>query len=412
VTRMTTLTELLDRLQRRRAVVGVVGLGHVGESVAHLAHAAGFPVLGVDTDATRLDALREALPWLRAGADAAGLDGADVFVLCVPTPLGAGGRPDLSQVVAAARAVGARLRPGVLVVLESTVFPGATRGVLLPELLAAARAAGRALGPGADLFVAHAPERVDPGRREPPPERIPRLVGGLDEPSADAARAFYGALVEQVVPCSSVEVAEAAKVFENVFRAVNIALANELEMVLAPLGVPVQEVLDAAATKPFGFMAFRPGAGAGGHCVPAAPALFAEAARRAGVTAPLVAAADAVNRGKPEWIVARTRAALAERRAAQGRPAVNGADPLAGARVLVVGLSYKPGVADTRGSPGLQLLALLAAAGADVAYHDPLVPRVPEDRPAGVPELDSVPWEREALAEFEAIVVATKLPEG
>jgi len=429
VTRPPALVDLLERLVARRATLAVLGLGYVGLSLAAAAARAGFRVIGLDTDAARVDALRhgtlpagELDPARLAGLldggrfdavnDPARLAGADVFALCVPTPSGPDRRPDVSAVLAAGRAAGEALRPGALVLLESTVFPGATRQVLLPALLAAARARGMRLQPGADLFVAHAPERVDPGRVEPPPERIPRLVGGLDEASAEAAEAFYAPLVEQVVRCSSAEVAEAAKVFENVFRAVNIALVNELEMILAPLSVPVQEVLDAAATKPFGFLAFRPGAGAGGHCVPAAPSHLLEAARRAGVRAALVEAAAEINRSKPEWIVQRTRQALAARRAEQGHPVPAGTDPLSGARVLVVGLAYKPGVADTRESPGLQLLALFAAAGAQVAYHDPLVPRVPERRPAGVPELESVPWEAGALAEFEAVVVATKLPEG
>ncbi len=429
MTRPSALADLLERLAARRATLAVVGLGYVGLSLAAAAARAGFRVVGLDSDPARVDALsRGALPAgelqparlaellgsgrLLATTEPARLAGADVFVLCVPTPLDAERRPDLLAVVAAARAVGEALRPGALVVLESTVFPGATRQVLLPALLGAARARGQLLHPGVDLFVAHAPERVDPGRAEPPPERIPRLVGGLDDASTQAAEALYAPLVERVVRCSSAEVAEATKVFENVYRAVNIALVNELEMVLAPLGVPVQEVLDAASTKPFGFTAFRPGAGAGGQCVPAAPAQLLEASRRAGVRAALVEAAAEINRRKPEWIVQRTRRALAARRAGQGRPVPAGTDPLAGAHVLVVGLAYKPGVADTRDSPGLQLLALFAAAGAQVAYHDPLVPRVPAQRPAGVPELESVPWEPGALAEFEAVVVATQLPGG
>jgi len=428
VTPSPHLHELTTRLAARRVTLAVLGLGYVGLNLAAAAARAGFRVLGLDTDAARVAALRRGelpageldparLRELLAGGrfeatgDAARLADADVFLLCVPTPLGADRRPDLAPVIAAARMVGGALRPGALVVLESTVFPGATRQVLCPELLAAARARGLSLVPGADLFVAHAPERVDPGRADPPPERIPRLVGGLDAASADAAAALYATLVERVVRCSSAEIAEAAKVFENVFRAVNIALVNELEMILAPLDVPVQEVLDAAATKPFGFMAFRPGAGAGGHCVPAAPGQLLEVARCAGVRAALIEAASEVNRRKPEWIVQRARQAIATRRAEQGRPVAHGEDALRGARVLVVGLAYKPGVADTRESPGLALLALLAAAGADVCYHDPLVPRVPEQRPAAVPELESVPLDAATLSEVEAVIVATKLPD-
>ncbi len=402
MTQPPALADFLQRLGARRARVAVIGLGYVGLAIGLQARRVGLAVSGLDRDAARARAASAA--GVPSGTDRAVLEGSDAFLVCVPSGAGADGRPDLSAVIDAARALGPALRPGALVVLESTVFPGATRAVLLPELLAAARAAGRELRPGADLFVAHAPERVDPGRSDPPPERIPRLVGGLDEPSLDAAAALYGLLFERVVRCSSAEVAEAAKVLENIFRSVNIALANEIEMILTPLSVPVQEVLDAAATKPFGFLAFRPGAGVGGHCVPAAPSFLLEAARRAGAPAPLTQAAAEVNRHKPAWLVQRARLAVAARRAAAGRPAPPGSDPLRGARVLVVGVAYKPGVAETHGSPGLVLLQLLAAAGAQVAYHDPLVPRVPDSRPEGVPELESVPIE--TAAEYDAVVRA------
>jgi len=443
----------MARIAARQTTVGVVGLGYVGRGVVELARRAGFPVIGLDTDAEAVAQCRAAAaaqgramagkltPSLAVDTDVSVLAGAEIFVICVPTPLGDDGRPDLSALRAAAGAVGAVLQPGQLVVLESTVWPGATRQVLLPELLAAV--AGRSPdcrpSPGSDLFVAHAPERVDPGRRDPPPASIPRLVGGLDEASREAAVAFVSALVKRVVPCASAEVAEAAKLFENLFRSVNVALVQELELLAEALGVDVHEILDAAATKPFGFLPFRPGAGAGGHCLPVAPAYYLEALRRArggaaagaasgsdgsesgdgvagaaAVGGRLAAAAQTVNAEVPARVLDRARRLLAVRRSrgdsagrSGNRDGGRGNDPLSGARVLLVGMGYKPGSRDPQGSPGVALLRLLHAAGAAVTWFDPLVVELPASLAAGLPaELRRRCAEREPAADGFDVVIA------
>jgi UDP-N-acetyl-D-glucosamine dehydrogenase len=249
------------------------------------------------------------------------------------------------------------------------------------------------------VFVAFSPERVDPGRTDPPLRAVPRVVGGLDAPSLAAAVALYRAVSDRVVAVSSAEAAEAAKLLENIYRAVNIAMVNEMKVLLTAMGLDVREVLDAAATKPYGFAAFEPGPGWGGHCIPIDPYYLAWKARETGQEARFVALASAINRAMPEYVLGRLEQALA----ARGRP-------LSGARVLVIGLAYKAGLDDTRESPSWQLILGLLRRGARVDYHDPLVPRTPEERPAGVPELRSVALDERTLASHDAIVIATAHP--
>jgi UDP-N-acetyl-D-glucosamine dehydrogenase len=426
------LAALLARIEARTAVVAVIGLGYVGLGIAGAFVRGGFRVLGLDRDGRRVERLqRGETPQRHLGADfaaglrasgrfeattdAARLGEADALLVCVPTPLGAGDAPDLSDVRAAAAAIARTLRAGQLVVLESTTYPGTTRDVLLPllDLAGAARAPGAApraapLRCGEDVFVAFSPEREDPGRGAPGDVSIPRLVGGLDAASRDAAAALYGAVLERVVPVGSAEVAEAAKLLENIYRAVNIAMVNEMKVLLTALGIDIQEVIDAAATKPFGFQAFRPGPGWGGHCIPIDPYYLAWRARQAGQEARFIALAGEVNRAMPDYVLQRTREALVARRgAATGDVERAGDDPLRGARVLVLGLAYKRDIDDVRESPSLQLLARLSAAGARADYHDPHVPAVPEPRPAGVPALASVPLEAGTLAAYDVVVIAT-----
>lgn len=398
---------LAARLADRSAVVGVLGLGYIGLPVAGLLARGGFPVLGFDSDPAKLEALAAGRDYLvHVGPDfAAGLLAtgrftpcepgarlaqADVLVLCVPTPLDAHNQPDLSAVTATAEVVAAHLRPGQLVVLESTTYPGTTRELVQPILEATGLAVGR------DVFLAYAPERVDPGRREPPLEAVPRLVGGLDDTSRDLALALYGAVFSRVVPVSSVEVAEAAKLLENVYRAVNIALVNELKTLLLAMDVDVDEVIDAAATKPYGFQPFRPGPGLGGHCLPIDPFYLAHRARQLGLPARFIELAGEVNRAMPSQVVARTLAALGER----GRP-------VDGAAVLVLGLAYKPDVDDTRESPSFVIIEELLAAGVRVDYHDPWVPATRPVRHARCPSMTSVPLEDGVYERYDAVVIAT-----
>ncbi len=320
-----------------------------------------------------------------ATGDAARLAEADAVLMCVPTPLDAELQPDLSAVRATAAAVAGASRPGQLVVLESTTYPGTTRELVLPPL----QEAGRTLGE--DLFVAYAPEREDPGRRDRTTATIPRLVGGLDAVSGRLATQLYRAAIEEVIEVSSAEVAEAAKLHENVFRAVNIGLVNEQKQLFLRLGIDPFEVFDAAATKPFGFMKFEPGPGIGGHCIPVDPHYLAWRAREAGLDPRFIELAGEVNRRMPALVAERTAAALAEDGTA-----------LRGARVLVLGVAYKAGVADTRESPALHLIDRLREAGAEVSYSDPLVPAAPGDT-----GLQSIPLDEEHLVAADAVVIAT-----
>jgi len=419
LTTTPALADLLQRIDARTAVVGVVGLGHVGLPIAAAMLDAGFGVLGFDTDATVVERWSGSAPC--SDADASGLSGdsshdggrdgefeearqarwkacadfsllgeADAILLCVPTPLRADDRPDLSHVEAAAGAVAARLRPGQLVVLESTTWPGTTREVLLPRLQRTGLACG------VEIFVAYSPARVDPGRTEPALAEIPRLVGGVDAESGEAATRLYSAALPHVVPVSSAEVAEAAKLLENVYRAVNIALVNEMKLVLSAMNIDVHEVIDAAATKPFGFQVFRPGPGWGGHCIPIDPFYLAWKADQSGTQARFVELAGRINRAMPDHVIERLRDALSER-----------GTELSDAHVLVVGLAYKPDIADVRESPSLQLIGRLLAAGARADYHDPHVPTMQASTAPQLPSMGSVALEEDTLGAYDAVLIAT-----
>lgn len=316
-------------------------------------------MLGFDPDPARVAGSIEGVELFQTEDE---LGTADVWVVCVPTPL-RDGRPDLSAVRAAVRTIGRHFAPGNLVILESTSYPGTTREVVLPELLEAARAEGFDPTLGVDLFVAYSPERMDPGRAVPPLAAIPKVVGGLDEASGDVAARFYATVFDEVVPVGSAEVAEAAKLLENMYRSVNIALINEVKTVLAAMDIDPHEVVATAATKPFGFEAFTPGPGPGGHCIPVDPAYFQARARRLGVETPLLSAAESVHQSMPAWVVEQMTSGLARR----------GVE-LEQANVLVLGVAYKRDIADTRESPAFPILALLIEAGAHTAYADPFVP--------------------------------------
>lgn len=402
-----TLAELRARLERRQARIAVLGLGNVGLPLALAFHRAGSVVLGFDTDLEKLARLeRGESPLAHLDADALRglarsgrfvalreperLAEADALVLCVPTPLDVERRPDLTQVVDATRRVAATLRPGQLVVLESTTWPGTTREVVAPLL------AARGLERGRDYALAYSPERVDPGRPEHELARVPKLVGALDERSLAVASALYAAAGIPVQPVPSAEVAEAAKLLENTFRAVNIALVNELKLCFEALGIDVWEVIEAAATKPFGFMKFTPGPGLGGHCIPVAPHYLAWAARRAGTCARLVELSAEIDRSMPEQVVERVAAVLA----ARGRA-------LEGARILLLGLAYKAGVDATHESPALRLLELLTERGAQVSYSDPWVPKAPASHAALLENPFSLALDEAEVARFDLLLFAT-----
>ncbi len=381
--------ELRDRIRERRATVGVLGLGHAGAPLALAFARAGLSVVGYDADAERVAAF-DGVERVHATTAPAPLSEADCALVCVPTPLGPHRTPDLSFVESAVRTLAPLLRAGRLVVLSSTTYPGTTREVVAPLL----RAAGRE--PGSDTLLAYAPEREDPGRAEPPPRAVPRVVGGTCALSGEVATELFRLAYDTVHTVASAEVAEASKLFENVFRAVNIALVNELKVILDALGIDVWDVIEASATKPYGFMRFEPGPGLGGHCIPIDPYYLTWVARRAGESTRFIELAGEINTRMPEHVVRRTMIALNDR----GRA-------VRGARVLVLGLAYKPNVADVRESPAVALIERLEELGAEVRFSDPHVPIAPRACGERIAGRASVGLTAEELAASDVVLVAT-----
>jgi UDP-N-acetyl-D-glucosamine dehydrogenase len=368
-----------ERLRSRLAgapTIGVIGLGYVGLPLAVAFADSGARVIGVDLDARRVagvvagESFIDDVPTaaltalvhagrLTATGDVSALKEADAVVICVPTPLGKSKEPDISFIVAAADAIASIIRAGQLIVLESTTYPGTTQEVLLPRFEA------RGLTAGEDFFLAFSPERIDPGNKKWTLRDIPKVVGGLTPACRELVTALYARITPQVVPVSGPETAEMVKLFENTFRSVNIALVNEFAIMCRKLGISVWEVVSAAATKPFGFMPFWPGPGLGGHCLPSDPYYLSWKIRMEGYEPRFISFADEINRHMPAYVVELVTDALNDR-----------ARSVRGSRVLVLGVAYKPNVADTRDSPALEIVDMLAAKGARVAYHDPHVPSI------------------------------------
>jgi UDP-N-acetyl-D-glucosamine dehydrogenase len=382
--------------------IGVIGLGYVGLPLAVAFAREGCEVIGVDVDSRKVaeiqagrshvedvrdEDLRELAGRLSVGTRYDALLDADAILICVPTPLSRNREPDLGPLVQAGRALAGVLRAGQLVVLESTTYPGTTRERLLPLLAESGLSAGR------DFHLAFSPERVDPGRTDYTMRSTPKVVGGLTEACAERAEAVYRIVCDEVVRVSSPEAAELTKLLENVFRAVNIALVNELAMLTDRMGIDVWEVVEAAATKPYGFMRFDPGPGMGGHCMPVDPFYLSWRAREFDMTTEFIELAGKVNQQMPYHCVAKAQRALNERGLA-----------VKGARVAIFGVSYKPGVGDIRESPALKIIALLRELGAEVAYHDPHVSELAE---LG---LVSVAFER-AVADADLALIVTAHPD-
>jgi UDP-N-acetyl-D-glucosamine dehydrogenase len=374
MTKSTAAAALLESIRTRRARTGVIGLGYVGLPLAVEFGRAGLATTGIDLDAKKVAAIMEGRSYiddvssaevaalraqerLRATTDFDVLHELDTVNICVPTPLRKTKDPDLSFIVAAAEEIATRLRPGMLVILESTTYPGTTDELVLPILERGGLRAGR------DFFLAFSPERIDPGNPTFGTHNVPKVVGGLTEDCTLLARELYGAAIATTVPVSSPRVAEMVKLLENTFRAVNIGLVNELALMCDRLGIDVWEVVRAAATKPFGFMPFYPGPGLGGHCIPVDPFYLSWKARQSGFEARFIELAGAVNGAMPHYVVSLIADALNSVRL-----------PLNGSKVLVAGVAYKRDVDDIRESPALDLLGLLRERGADLAYSDPHVP--------------------------------------
>jgi UDP-N-acetyl-D-glucosamine dehydrogenase len=397
---------LEQKVADRSAVIGVIGLGYVGLPLCRAFHQAGFPVLGFDVDPSKIERLGRGENYLMhlgeafvrdmvdagrfdATADFDRLPEADAVLVCVPTPLGEHLEPDLSYIERSTDAVARALRPGQLVVLESTTYPGTTRDVMLPRLAAGG------LTCGTDFYLAYSPEREDPGRRDFSTQTIPKLVGGVDPESGRIAHLLYAAALTQVVHVSSAEVAESAKLLENIYRSVNIAMINEMKVLLTAMGIDVWEVIDAASTKPFGFQAFYPGPGLGGHCIPIDPYYLTWKAKEVGLPTRFIELAGEVNHHMPAYVVDRTILAL------NGR-----SKPVRGSRVLVLGLAYKPDVDDVRESPSLELIVQLLDLGAVVEFNDPHIHATHRMRKYDL-QMQSVPLSPESLATYDCVVVAT-----
>jgi UDP-N-acetyl-D-glucosamine dehydrogenase len=370
----TTATILLERIRSRQAHVGVIGLGYVGLPLAVELAQAGFAVTGFDVDAgktTQINAGKSYIPdvveaelaacvsdgRLKATTDMSQLGAMDAIDICVPTPLRKTKDPDLSYVVLAVEAVAATLRAGQLIILESTTYPGTTDEIVQPML------EEKGLQAEVDFFLAFSPERIDPGNQQFTTKNIPKIVGGVGPASTEAASALYGAIVQYVVPVSSTRVAEMVKLLENTFRAVNIGLVNEIALMCHKMDIGVWEVIDAAKTKPFGFMPFYPGPGLGGHCIPIDPFYLSWKARQNGFECRFIELAGHVNASMPQYVVERVTDALNS-----ARKSINGS------RVHLIGVAYKRDVNDMRESPALDILELLAKRGAHVTYSDPFVP--------------------------------------
>jgi len=401
-----TLEALLESIRARTARVGVIGLGYVGLPLVLLFEEAGFTVVGFDVDEKKTEALARGESYIRhiggerirkafrasraaATTDFSRLADCDAILVCVPTPLGAHRDPDLRYIRMTAEVIAANLRAGQLVVLESTTYPGTTREELLT------RFEKRGLVCGTDFFLAFSPEREDPGNERFDTRNIPKVVGGVDAPSLRAAEALYASVVDRVVPVSSADVAESAKLLENVFRAVNIALVNELKIVFERMGIDIWEVIEAAKTKPFGFMPFYPGPGLGGHCIPLDPFYLTWKAAEYGTWARFIELAGEINTSMPRYVVDRTVDAVNR----TGKSIV-------GATVVILGLSYKPDIDDDRESPSFEIIELLQERGAIVAYCDPFIPAARKGRKHQL-DLRSVPCTAEELSKYDVVFIST-----
>jgi UDP-N-acetyl-D-glucosamine dehydrogenase len=399
-------TQLEGKIASRTANVGVIGLGYVGLPLLKSFYSAGLPVTGFDIDSRKIDALNNGRSYIdavetsavgemvrsgrfRATSSFAQLADVDAIAICVPTPLTKTREPDLTYVVNSAEAIAQHLRPGQLVILESTTYPGTTEEVVQPILERTGLKAGE------DFYLAFSPEREDPGNRRFNTRTIPKLVGGTDELSGKLATQLYSTAIEKVISVSHARVAESAKILENVYRCVNIALVNELKILFDRMGIDVWEVVEAAATKPFGFQAFYPGPGLGGHCIPIDPFYLTWKAREYNLSTRFIELAGEINTAMPEYVVQKVGEALNERRVT-----------INGAKGLIVGLAYKKNTDDTRESPAFEVIELLHARGAELVCHDPYVQEMPRVR-RHLPDFRLVPLTPEVLSSCDYTLIVT-----
>jgi UDP-N-acetyl-D-glucosamine dehydrogenase len=403
---MSIKETLIKDLKEKKARVGILGLGYVGLPLAVVFAEAGFRVTGIDPDLRKVDCLNRGVSYipdvktetveklvksgyLTATTDFSILKEMDAVSICVPTPLRKTGDPDMSFILSATEELAKYMHKGMVVVLESTTYPGTTREVLLPKL-----GVEHNLTVGEDWFLAFSPERVDPGREDFTTINTPKVVGGITEACGEVASIWYEGAIKTVHPVSSAEAAEMAKLLENTFRMINIGLVNELAIMCERLGVDVWEVIDAAATKPFGFMKFTPGPGLGGHCIPIDPLYLSWKMKSFNYNARFIELASEINTNMPRYVVSRVMEALNDRGKA-----------LKGSKVLVLGAAYKPDIDDVRESPALDVIGLLRKKGAIVEYHDPYIPHIHHEIDGW--QMDSVKDVMKAVKEAEAVVIIT-----
>jgi UDP-N-acetyl-D-glucosamine dehydrogenase len=399
------LSQLLAKINTHDAHIGIIGMGYVGLPLAVVFAEAGYRVTGIDTDLRKVDTLNQGESYvediaterirslvaeqrLHATNDFAVLQQCDAVSICVPTPLRKTRDPDVSYIVATANEIARYLHPGMLIVLESTTYPGTTTELILPRL----HANTAQLQVGTDFFLCFSPERVDPGRSDWTTRNTPKVMGGVSSACLRAGQALYGSAIEQIVPVDSTEAAEMVKLLENTFRAVNIGLVNEVLLMCDRLGLDAWEVIEAAATKPFGFMKFTPGPGLGGHCIPIDPLYLSWKLKMLNYNARFIELASEVNTSMPRYWVQKVQDALNE----AGKPVKN-------SHILVLGVAYKKNVSDTRESPALDIMHLLNEKGARISYHDPFVPQVQYEGIA----LDSVIDLDLVLQEADCVVIVT-----
>jgi UDP-N-acetyl-D-glucosamine dehydrogenase len=403
---MSTKDALITRLRARDATVAVLGMGYVGLPLAVAFAEAGFHVIGIDPDSSKLEKFNKGTSYIQdvssdtlsrlrtrgrldMTTDFGVLAKADAVSICVPTPLRKTGDPDMSYILAATEQVAAHAHAGMVIVLESTTYPGTTREVLLPRLTGEGK-----LEAGTEIFICFSPERVDPGRKDWSTKNTPKVIGGITPACAEVAKEWYAAAMETVVVVSSAEAAEMTKLLENTFRMINIGLVNELAIICERLGVNVWEVIEAASTKPFGFMKFTPGPGLGGHCIPIDPMYLSWKMKELNYSARFIELASEINTSMPRYVVGRILEALNDR-----------GKTLKGSKVLVLGVAYKPDIDDIRESPALDVIALLRKKGADASYHDPYISKIRHEAEGW--EMASVGNVMSAVEASDAVVVVT-----
>jgi len=403
---MTTKDLLIEKLKDKKAHIAILGLGYVGLPLAVVFGEAGFNVTGIDPDGRKVDALDKGISYipdvkteaidalvksgsLKATTDFSVLKDMDAVSICVPTPLRKTGDPDMSYILSATEELAKYVHKDMVIVLESTTYPGTTREVLLPMLTEKS-----GLKVGEDVYIAFSPERVDPGREDWTTLNTPKVVGGITEACAEVATAWYSGAIQAVFPVSTAEAAEMAKLLENTFRMINIGMVNELAIMCERLGVDVWEVIEAAATKPFGFMKFTPGPGLGGHCIPIDPLYLSWKMKALNYNARFIELASEINTNMPRYVVNRMLEAMNDR-----------GKTLKGSKVVVLGVAYKPDIDDVRESPAMDVIGLLQNKGANVVYHDPYIPHIHHEYEGW--EMDSVDDMMKAVQESDAVIIVT-----